>query len=193
MATNSDLTPASRTFTIDTTAPNTTIETGPTGSVSSTTATFTLGSTEPGSTFQCALDGAAFGTCPASFTGLSQGSHTLQVRATDAAGNTDSTPASQTWTVDTQKPDPPAFTAPANGAVVNSQTVTLSGTAEANATVEVFEGAASRGTATVTAAGVWSRAADVGARRAATRTRRQPATRPGMSQTRRPAAPSPST
>ena len=33
--------------------------------------------------------------CPASYTGLSQGSHTFQVRAIDAAGNIDQSPASQ--------------------------------------------------------------------------------------------------
>ncbi len=156
-ATNTDQTPASRTFTIDTTAPDTTIETGPTGSVPSTTATFTFGSTESGSSFQCSLDGAGFGACLASYTSLAQGSHTLQVRATDAAGNTDATPASRTWMVDTQAPAAPAITAPANGAVLATQTFTLSGTSEANATVEVFEGSASRGTATANAGGTWSR------------------------------------
>ena len=40
---------------------------------------------------------------------------------------------------------------------MGTQTVTLSGTAEANATVEIFEGPASRGTTTTTAAGTWSR------------------------------------
>ena len=98
-------TPASRAFTVDTAAPDTTITGGPTGTVASTTATFTYTSTEAGSTFQCALDGAAFGACPASYTGLAQGAHTFQVRATDPAGNTDGTPASRAWTVDTVAPD----------------------------------------------------------------------------------------
>ena len=38
-------------------------------------------------------------------TGLSVGAHTFEVRATDAAGNTDLTPASQSWTV--EAPPPP--------------------------------------------------------------------------------------
>ena len=83
-----DPTPASRVFTVDTTAPDTTITGGPTGTSASTSATFTFTlDREPASTFQCSLDGAAFGACPASYTGLAQGSHTFQVRATDAAGN----------------------------------------------------------------------------------------------------------
>ena len=82
-----------------------TITAGPTGSVASTPAAFTYTSTEAGSTFQCQLDGAAFGACPANYTGLAQGSHTFNVRATDAAGNTDTTPATQTWTVDTVAPN----------------------------------------------------------------------------------------
>ena len=157
LASNTDQTPASRSFTVDTTAPNTTIDTGPSNSVSSTTATFTFGSTETGSSFQCSLDGAAFGACLASYTGLSQGSHTFQVRATDPAGNTDGTPATRTWTVDTQAPAAPAITAPANNAVLGTQTFTLSGTAEANSTVEILEGTTSRGTTTTNAGGTWSR------------------------------------
>ena len=47
----------------DTTPPDTTIDSGPSGSVSSASATFTFSATEPGSTFQCRLDGASFATC----------------------------------------------------------------------------------------------------------------------------------
>jgi hypothetical protein len=89
--------------------------------------------TEAGSTFACSLDGAAFSSCtsPKAYSGLTNGSHTFQVRATDAIGNTDSTPASRTWTVDTIAPTGVAITAPANGASVTGQ-VTISATASDN-------------------------------------------------------------
>ena len=82
-----------RSFIVNTAPPNTTITGGPSDPSNSTSAAFTYNSTETGSTFQCSLDGNAFGTCPASYTGLSQGAHTFPVRATDAAGTTDATPA----------------------------------------------------------------------------------------------------
>jgi hypothetical protein len=52
------------------------------------------------------------------FTGLGEGSHTLLVAATDPAGNSDPSPATSSWTVDTTPPGPPGvFTgnAGANG------------------------------------------------------------------------------
>src|SRR5215213_6339582 len=91
----------------DTTPPETTIDSGPSGTVSSTSASFAFSSAEAGSTFECKLDGGNFTSCtsPKSYTGpLSEGSHTFSVRATDAAGNVDATPATRTWTVNTTSP-----------------------------------------------------------------------------------------
>jgi hypothetical protein len=79
------------------------------------------------------------------------------VRATDAAGNVDPTPAAHAWTIDTTPPAPPAIESPAEGSTNATGTVTLSGTAEPGSVVEVFEGATSLGTATTTSGGVWSR------------------------------------
>jgi hypothetical protein len=86
----------------DTTPPETTIASGPSGTISSGDASFTFSSSEPNSTFECRLDGAAYSACtsPKSYTNLSNGSHTFDVRATDRAGNVDATPASRTFTVD---------------------------------------------------------------------------------------------
>lgn len=92
-------------YTPDTTAPETTIDLGPTGDVSDTSATFTFSANET-STFQCQLDGGGFSSCtsPKTYNGLSEGVHTFDVKATDTAGNPDLTPASRTWTVDTVPP-----------------------------------------------------------------------------------------
>jgi large repetitive protein len=85
----------------DTTPPETTITKGPSGTVTISSATFEFSSSEAGSTFECSLDGAAFSACasPQSYTNLSPGSHAFEVRAIDAASNTDPTAAKRTWTV----------------------------------------------------------------------------------------------
>ncbi|MGH3086943.1 MAG: hypothetical protein ACRDSJ_06440, partial [Rubrobacteraceae bacterium] len=84
----------------DTAPPDTTITSGPPAKTKKTTASFSFAS-EPGATFQCSLDGSAFTACasPKTFTGLSRKKHTFRVRAVDAAGNADPTPASRSWTV----------------------------------------------------------------------------------------------
>ena len=105
---NVDSTPASRTWTInDTTAPETTITSGPSeGGTTGSTVTFGFSSSEEGSTFECSLDGSAWASCtsPKAYSGLSSGSHTFEVRAEDAAGNTDQSSAKRTWTVDATIP-----------------------------------------------------------------------------------------
>ena len=86
----------------DTTPPNTQIAQGPSGTTSSTSASFSFTS-EPQASFDCRLDGASWSGCatPRTYSSLTDGSHTFQVRAKDAAGNVDASPASRTWTVDT--------------------------------------------------------------------------------------------
>ena len=65
----------------DNTPPDTIIDSGPSGSVSSTSATFTFSATEQMSTFQCRLDGASFASCPSpkTYSNLSSASHTFEV------------------------------------------------------------------------------------------------------------------
>lgn len=113
---NVDPTPATRSWLVDLTSPDTSLTGGPTGVVAVASASFAFSSNEADASFACSLDGAPFTTCmsPIGLTGLAQGPHTFAVRATDAAGHVDPSPASRGWTVDTIAPDI-AFTAgPAN-------------------------------------------------------------------------------
>ena len=105
---NTDATPATRSWTIDTTAPETTIGSGPTGTVTTDAASFTFSASEPGASFECSLDSAPFTACtsPQAYSGLADGAHDFRVRATDAAGNTDPTPATRSWTIDMSWADP---------------------------------------------------------------------------------------
>ena len=111
---NPDPSPVSRTWTVDRTPPNTTINTGPSGTTNDASPSFTFSSSEPNSSFECRLDSnqeSDFHSCssPKSYSSLADGDHTVDVRATDAVGNTDQTPASRSFTVDAT---PPTATAP---------------------------------------------------------------------------------
>lgn len=109
-ANNVDASPESRTFTVtpppppppppagDTTPPQTTIDKGLPKTLKAKRAVVVkveFSSSEPGSTFSCRLDGGSASGCssPATFR-LRKGRHTLAIVATDAAGNTDISPAS---------------------------------------------------------------------------------------------------
>ncbi len=100
---------ASRSFTVDTTAPTTTIDSGPSGTTQNASPTFTFSANEPGSSFECELDGGSFNPCssPKLLGPLTDGPHTFEVRATDQSDNTGPA-ASRSFTVDTAPPpDPP--------------------------------------------------------------------------------------
>jgi len=104
-----DPTPATRSFTVDTVRPQTTITSGPSGVTHDNTPTFKFASNETGSTFQClirlASGSGSFGSCSgpgASHTPslpLANGKYVFSVRARDKAGNLDSTPASRSFTI----------------------------------------------------------------------------------------------
>jgi hypothetical protein len=93
--------------TLDVDPPETTITSSPAALSASPDASFAFTSDEAGSTFECSLDGATFASCtsPAAYTALSDGVHTFDVRATDGAGNADSTPDSASWTIDATAPN----------------------------------------------------------------------------------------
>ena len=94
-------TTAPRSFSIDATAPNTALSSGPSGTTTATSAAFGFTSPEAGAHFQCRLDAGAWGACtsPKSYSALRPGSHSFAVRALDALGNADATPATRGWTV----------------------------------------------------------------------------------------------
>jgi hypothetical protein len=90
--------------TADTKAPATTIAKHPHKKTHRRRARFQFTSNENGSTFECSLDDARFSKCssPAKVR-VKLGKHTFEVRATDAAGNTEAKPASFGWTVKPRK------------------------------------------------------------------------------------------
>ena len=132
---NVDQTPATRSFTVDTTAPETTIDSATTGASSSFSFT-----SEPGATFECKLDGPSgagtYATCtsPQTYTGLTDGAYTFSVRARDAAGNIDATPATRTFTVDTTAPQTTIDSGPTG--TVSSTSAAFGFSSEAGATFE---------------------------------------------------------
>jgi hypothetical protein len=98
---NLDSSPATYTWLVDLVPPDTAIDTKPASPSANASADFTFTSPEASVTFQCSLDSGAYLACSASFATapLTAGAHLLSVRAVDAAGNIDPTPASYTWTV----------------------------------------------------------------------------------------------
>ena len=95
--------PATRAFTVDTTAPQTSFGGNPPRKLKSRHAKvrlrLRLKSTEPNSTFECAVDSAKFKSCSSPFkvklkTKPGHGlRHKIKVRAADSLGNTDDAPA----------------------------------------------------------------------------------------------------
>lgn len=109
---------------IDTSAPDTTIDGGPAeGSrTGATGADFFL--TTPGAavSIACTLDGTPI-SCrhgELALRDLAPGDHVLTAAGTDAAGNTDASPAVRSWTVDQAAPDTRIGSGPAHGSIALS-------------------------------------------------------------------------
>lgn len=85
----------------DKTAPETTIVKGPKARSHKRTAKFKFVSSEANSTFKCKLDKKPFKPCrsPKKYKRLKPGKHVFQVKAIDAAGNADKTPAKRRFRV----------------------------------------------------------------------------------------------
>jgi len=120
---NTDPSPASFAWTVDTIPPDTAIAQAPPALSNAQAAAFAYAATEPGCLFERSLDGSPFVPAGAeeSIPGLAEGPHTLAVRALDAAGNADPTPALYSWTIDTTPPE----------TTLTCRPETLSGTATA--------------------------------------------------------------
>jgi hypothetical protein len=114
-----DPSPAVRSFTVDLTAPDTSVVDGPADGLLTNvrSAVFAFTSTEPGGSFECSLNGAAFEACPggvdgrATYADVGVGPASFAVRAVDRAGNRDVLPATRSWTV-TADLDGDGFTLP---------------------------------------------------------------------------------
>src|SRR6185436_16518348 len=93
---------------------------------------------------------------------LSNGGHSLSATATDVAGNTSAASSALNVTIDTMAPASPTIASYSTDSnvvgdgITNDNTLTLTGTAEANATVKVFEGANLLGSVSANAGGNWS-------------------------------------
>ncbi|TYO60755.1 hypothetical protein FXV83_42150 [Bradyrhizobium hipponense] len=101
------------------------------------------------------------GTATASSTGtwdyitqvLTDAKHTLTATATNSSGQTSAASSALAVTVDTKAPAAPAIT----GDTVNSANqAVVTGTAETNSTIKVYDGTTQVGTATTNSSGAWS-------------------------------------
>ncbi|MCE9575231.1 MAG: cell envelope biogenesis protein OmpA, partial [Deltaproteobacteria bacterium] len=103
---NTDATPATATWTTDLTPPDTTLTDMPPALDNAADVQFSFTATEAG-TFECSLDGGAYAACATmhDVTGLPNGAHTFDVRAIDAVGNVDPTPAHWDWSIDLSTPN----------------------------------------------------------------------------------------
>ncbi|MRF57961.1 BapA/Bap/LapF family large adhesin [Citrobacter portucalensis] len=157
---------------------NTAPTTGPisNGQISNESRPALSGTGEIGATITVLSDGQPIGTTIVgaggswSFTpsaALGNGQHTLTVTATDSAGNTSLPSGGFTYTVDTLAPTAPVITQVAddvgplignlnNGQATNDPLPTLSGTAEANSMVKIYDNGALIGSAPVDGTGAWT-------------------------------------
>ena len=109
---DADGTCASAEGTPDTLPPETTLFQTPDALVAQTSATFAFTCNETSARndeyceLKCRLDENEFETCdsPKTYDALADGEHSFEVKAIDASGNVDPTPAKHTWTVDATAP-----------------------------------------------------------------------------------------
>lgn len=96
-----DLTPATWVWVRDSVAPRTSILAAPSGTTDARSIVIEFLANEAGASFECKLNDGPYVACqsPRSYAGFADGTQTVWIRATDKAGNVDSSPAQATWTV----------------------------------------------------------------------------------------------
>jgi len=146
---NEDSTPATRSFTVseppDTTPPQTTIVSGPSGTITETTATFTFTSSDDVTSVGNLVYASRLNPLESSFTSFSSptsrsysdlapNDYTFQVKARDEAGNEDPSPATQSFAVteeqegeDTTPPQTTITSGPSGTISRSSATFTFTG------------------------------------------------------------------
>ena len=101
-----DLCPTSGSTQNDCAPPDTTITKGPGDKTKKKQATFEFTGTDSRAvaSFACSLDGGAFAACTSPFSiKVKRGRHVFSVRAVDAAGNVDGSPATDDWKLKRKK------------------------------------------------------------------------------------------
>ncbi len=153
---NVDASPASFGWSVDTTGPQTQIDTHPATLSASAAAEFKFFATDTGgsgvSAFECRRDSAEAGAwtpcaSPKQYTSLADGAHKFEVRAIDQAGNVDASPASFEWTVDTAAPSAPTLTTTVPASPSNYNSPKVVGSAADGSTVRLYASADCSGTA----------------------------------------------
>ena len=164
----------------DTTAPSAplvtsvSVDTGisSTDQITSDSTLTVTGTAEANSVVKIFDNGVLVGTTTASGTGaysvttsaLAHGTHSaLTVTATDAAGNTGIATSLGTWVIETTAPSAPLITSvsvdtgiSSNDQITMDGTLTVTGTAEANSVVKIFDNGVLVGTTTASVTGAYS-------------------------------------
>jgi CARDB protein/Big-like domain-containing protein/VCBS repeat protein len=154
---------AARNFTVDLTAPAApTITSPPEGAIFESSAVTVSGQAEPLATVRLYEGAIEIGVTAADAAGAwshtrpySEGVHSVQATATDAAGNVSPRSAIRVFTVDTGAA-PPMIFSPAEGAFLNVTSVMIVGSAEPSAIVHIDEGGSPIGTVLAAPDGTWS-------------------------------------
>ncbi|SDG37937.1 hypothetical protein SAMN05216338_100192 [Bradyrhizobium sp. Rc2d] len=119
------------------------------------------GSAAAGSTVKIYDGSTQIGSTTATSTGswdyitkvLTDAKHTLTATATNSSGQTSAASAAVAVTVDTKAPAAPTI---ASDTVNSANQVVVTGTAEANSAIKVYDGTTQVGTATTNSSGAWS-------------------------------------